>query len=143
MERDLIGRFYEELWNRHDFSHINSILHTDVVFRGSLGNEKIGYEGFMEYVDGIHFSLGEYKCVIEEIVCESSKVFAKMLFHGVHRNMFLGFEPTNRTVAWQGAALFTICGEKISQVWVLGDLHSLEKQLRENMERTSCSVCNV
>ena len=67
--------------------------------------------------------------VIEETVTEQSKVFAKMQFSGLHRKTLMGYEPTGRRVTWDGAALFHFRDGKITSLWVLGDLKSLEMQL--------------
>ena len=61
-----------------------------------------------------------------------SKAFAKMLFSGVHRKTFLGYEPTSKRIAWAGAALFAMNDNLISELWVLGDLHGLHQLLEEN-----------
>lgn len=127
--KDQVCRFYEVLWNAHDKSAIPSVLHDKFTFRGSLGQEKRGHEGFAEYVDMVHQALGDYQRVIEELVGDGDKVFAKMTFTGIHRDEFMGYAPTQRRVRWAGCALFTFDGEKISDVWVLGDLKGLEEQL--------------
>ncbi len=79
------------------------------------------------YVRG---ALGEYECVIEDLVAQEGRVFAKMLFRGVHRARFEGFEPTGARVAWSGAALFTIEAGRSRDLWVLGDRFGLQEQLR-------------
>jgi predicted ester cyclase len=45
----------------------------------------------------------------------------------------LGVAPTYRTVAWMGATEFTCQNGKIMKVWELGDLRSLEEQLKQGM----------
>ena len=132
MHKMQVRRFYEVLWDAHDRDAIPSVLHKDFSFRGSLGQEKRGHDGFAEYVDMVHKALGEYKCIIEELVSESDKVFAKMMFTGIHQDDFMGFAPTQKRVSWNGCALFTFDGELIKDVWVLGDLKSLEEQLDRN-----------
>jgi len=127
-----VQRFYEVLWDAHDKEAIPTILHKDFTFRGSLGQEKKGHQGFAEYVDMVHYALGEYRCTIEELVAEQTRVFTKMSFSGLHRGDFMGFRPTGKRVTWQGCALFTFDGELIADVWVLGDLKGLEGQLKEN-----------
>ena len=129
MGKQLVRQFYERIWDAHDNAAIPEILHEDFSFRGSLGQELRGHAGFASYVDMVHAGLDEYRCVIQELVEESDKVFAKMLFTGIHRATLMGYPPTNKRVSWHGAALFTILGERISEVWVLGDLKSLEAQL--------------
>lgn len=129
-----VRRFYEVLWNAHDKAAIPTVLHQDCTFRGSLGQEKKGHQGFAEYVDMVHHALGEYRCTIEDLVVERTKVFTKMSFSGLHRDDFMGFRPTGKRVTWKGCALFSFDGELIADVWVLGDLKGLEEQLKENAD---------
>lgn len=132
VHKEQVKKFYSVLWDAHDKDQIPSVLHEDFTFRGSLGQEKRGHDGFADYVDMVHAALGEYRCVIEELVAESDKVFAKMRFTGIHKGEFLGYAPTQKRLSWHGCALFTFRGDKVADVWVLGDLKSLEKQLVEN-----------
>ncbi|WP_421862006.1 ester cyclase [Motiliproteus sp.] len=134
MQKEQVRKFYQVLWDAHDKTAIPSVLHEDFTFRGSLGQEKRGHQGFAEYVDMVHQALGEYRCIIEELVEEGDKVFAKMTFTGIHRDKFMGYAPTNKRLSWNGCALFRFDGERISDVWVLGDLKSLGDQLKSNSE---------
>ena len=60
------------------------------------------------------------------------QVLAQTLFTGLHRNEFMRFAPTCHRVEQHGCALFTFAGRLILDVWVLGDLKSLELQLQLN-----------
>jgi steroid delta-isomerase-like uncharacterized protein len=126
---NLVRRFYKEVWNRGDKAKIPELLHESFTFRGSLGQTKCGHDGFAEYVEFVRDALSEYRCEIQEIVCEGSRVFAKVLFSGVHRKTFLGYPATFKRVQWVGAALFKVDGNKVSDLWVLGDLDALREQL--------------
>ncbi|MEH6473585.1 MAG: ester cyclase [Halopseudomonas sp.] len=130
--REQVEKFYRELWDAHDKAAIPSVLHEDVTFRGSLGQQKRGHDGFAEYVDSVHAALAEYHCTIDDLVVEEPKAFARMTFSGIHKQAFMGFAPTGKRVSWRGTALFTFSGERISDVWVLGDLKGLEQQLKRN-----------
>ena len=132
MHKEQVRKFYEVLWDSHDTDAIPSVLHKNFTFRGSLGQEKRGHGGFAEYVDMVHRALGNYKCIIEDLVAEENKVFAKMAFTGIHRDAFMDYAPTGKRVSWSGCALFTFDGERIRDVWVLGDLKNLEDQLKRN-----------
>ena len=79
MHKDHVRQFYEVLWNAHDKASISSILSEDVTFRGSLGEEKSGHVGFSEYVDMVHKALGNYTCIIDELVEEGDKEFEKSM----------------------------------------------------------------
>lgn len=124
-----VRKFYDEIWNRKNVGEIPNILHENVEFRGSIGLSKQGHRGFEEYVLLIHTALANYSCTIQELVIESNKAFAKMRFSGFHQAEFMGFPSTNKQVSWNAAALFTFSGNKISNLWVLGDVASLDNQL--------------
>ena len=132
MHKQQVTRFYETIWNAHDKGAMPSVLQANFTFRGSLGQEKRGHAGFAEYVDMVHTALAEYQCIIEDLVAEGDKVFARMTFTGIHRASFMGFSPTQKRVSWNGCALFTFDGQLIQDVWVLGDLKNLEEQLIHN-----------
>ena len=132
IQKAQVQRFYRDLWNKHDKTAIPEVLHHDFTFRGSLGEEKRGHSGFADYVDMVHHALSDYHCQIDELVIEPPKAFARMTFQGIHVNPFRGFEPTGKSVSWAGAALFTFAGEKVKDVWVLGDLFGLETTLKKN-----------
>jgi predicted ester cyclase len=55
-----------------------------------------------------------------------------MRFSGKHVGLFLGHRPTAKFVQWEGAALFDFDGQRISRLWVLGDLAGLETVLKGN-----------
>jgi steroid delta-isomerase-like uncharacterized protein len=124
-------RFYHEVWNRPDLSVVPEILAPDVTFRGSLGTVRTGHSEFGDYVREITSALHDYRCDIENLVAEADQVVARMTFSGVHNRAFLGVPPTGKRVAWAGAAFFTFVDGLISDLWVLGDLHSLREQLGE------------
>ncbi len=116
-------------WNKKKFDEIPNVLHEDFLFRGSLGQEKRGHAGFEGYAITVHAALSNYKCIIEDLVVQPKKVFAKMTFSGIHNSEFMSYPATNKRVSWAGAALFIFSGEKVSNLWVLGDLKGLEHQL--------------
>jgi hypothetical protein len=52
-----VERFYFEVWNRADEQVAREILHPTFRFRVSLGPEKLGPEGFIDYMRSIHAAL--------------------------------------------------------------------------------------
>jgi predicted ester cyclase len=129
-QKDQVRKFYDVLWNARNLNEIPSVLHEHFTFRGSLGQERRGHEGFAEYVNMVHEALEKYQCDINELIEEGDRVFAKMTFSGIHEDLFLGYSPTGKRLWWAGCALFRFDGDKISDLWVLGDLKGLEDQLK-------------
>ncbi len=129
--RDLILRFYEEVWNPFDKQKIPELLTDDVRFRGSLGQEKFGHSGFAEYMDTIQAAFPDFTNHVEEIISEEDRAFARLTYRGTHHGTVFGIAPTSRRVAYAGAAVFRLRGARIAEVWVLGDVHGLLQQLRK------------
>jgi predicted ester cyclase len=129
---DLVREFYERVWNAGDLNAAEQLLASDFAFRGSLGPEMRGRAPFCEYVKAVRSALDSYRCDILDCVTEGDKCFSKMRFSGVHIAPFRGYAPTGKPVQWLGAALFRIHGHQIAELWVLGDLVSLDAVLEEN-----------
>ena len=57
--RHLVEQFYYEVWNNADEAIAREILHPDFQFRASLGPERHGLDGFLDYMRSIHTATGE------------------------------------------------------------------------------------
>ena len=125
----LIERFYHEVWNRADEAVAREILASDFRFGGSLGPEKRGVDGFIDYTRQIHAALGGYTCTILAIIEQGERAAVRLRFAGVHRGAFFGVEATGREISWAGAAFFGFAGGRIAELWVLGDVEAVKAQL--------------
>jgi steroid delta-isomerase-like uncharacterized protein len=125
----LVRRYYEELWNRWDLSLADELLAEGLAFRGSLGVEVRGREGFKDYVCAVRRAFPDFHNRVEELIAEGDKVAARLTYTGTHRGAFFGIGPTGKRVTYAGAAVFRIEAGRIAEGWVLGDVHGLIQQL--------------
>ncbi|MBV8456738.1 MAG: ester cyclase [Acetobacteraceae bacterium] len=125
----LVERFYNEVWNRADEVVAQQILHKDLRFTGSLKRTVVGVENFFTYLRSIDAALRQYTCEIEDLIATETHVAARMRFHGVHQDTFFGVPATGKTIEWIGAAFFTVHQGLISEIWVLGDVDAVKRQL--------------
>ena len=135
----LVEAFYERIWNAGELGAANELLALDFTFRGSLGAEVRGRDAFCEYVRSVRSALDQYRCDILDRVTEGNQAFAKMLFSGIHVGPFRGYSSTGKPVQWLGAALFRTRNSMIVDLWVLGDLISLDANLEANAAK--CRGC--
>jgi predicted ester cyclase len=126
---DLVNRFYDLVWNRADEAEAWRILDENFRFRGSLGPELSGPGGFIAYLRSVHAQLGNFTCTVEELVATPDRAAARMSFSGTHRGKFFGVAPTGQEIRWNGAAFFKVSGEKITELWVLGDIEGVRRQI--------------
>lgn len=129
--KKIVMSYYENLWNNKDKSYIEKLLSDDIIFRASLGVDVKGKKEFEEYFDMIINAIPNLHHGVETIVMENYQVAAKAVYNGTHSGKLLDFEPTNKRIQYHGASFFKIGDDgRIREVWVLGDLNSLYKQLR-------------
>ena len=127
--RQLVERFYAEVWNQRSEEAACQILTEDFRFRGSLGPEHRGRQGFIGYMHAVHDALAGYTCIIEDLIATEDRAAARMMFRGDHVAPFFGVEATGKSIEWSGAAFFTVREGWISQLWVLGDIDGVKQQL--------------
>ena len=125
----LVRRFYDEVWNQADEVVARAILHADLTFRASLGPVRSGQGGFISYMRAIHAALGEFRCIIDDMVVANDRAAARMTFGGIHRAELFGVQPTGKRITWSGAAFFTMADRRIKDIWVLGDIDGVKRQL--------------
>jgi hypothetical protein len=56
--KELVRRYYEELWNCWDIALADQLIAEGIAFRGSLGQTVRGREGFKAYVGEVRRALG-------------------------------------------------------------------------------------
>lgn len=126
---DLIGRFYADLWNRWDDAAVDQVLAEDFGFRGSLGTETLGRDGWRGYRDTFRSGAPDFHNEVLELVCAEDRAAARLRYTGHHLGPLAGIPATGRRFEYAGAAFFTSSAGKLTSAWVLGDLAALRSQL--------------
>ncbi|MFZ0609230.1 MAG: ester cyclase [Xanthobacteraceae bacterium] len=127
--RDLVERFYHQVWNKADEAEARKILAPDFRFRASLGPELRGPGGFIAYLRSVRTALENFTCSIEELIAADDSAAARMRFSGRHRGKMFGIDATGRDIVWNGAAFFKTRDGVITELWVLGDIEAVRRQL--------------
>jgi predicted ester cyclase len=125
----LIERFYGELWNRWDDSAVEDTLSPGFNFRGSLGQETTGRQGWRRYRDLIREGSADFHNEIVDLVSDGTRAAARLCFTGTHTGPLLGLPATQRRLEYAGAAFFAADEQWLTSAWVLGDLDALRRQL--------------
>lgn len=126
---ELIERFYAELWNNWDDPAVDRTLSPRFVFRGSLGQETSGRDGWRRYRDLVRAGSADFHNEVAELVCDGARAAARLHYTGTHTGALLGLTATGRRFEYAGAAFFTADGQWLTSAWVLGDLDGLRRQL--------------
>jgi len=127
--KNLVRRYYNDLWNKWDLAAVTELISPDITFRGSLGITVQGREGFKDYVSMVRAAFPDFHNEIEELIAEGDKVVARLTYTGTHQGELFGIPATGKRVSYSGVAIFVIAEGKIKDGWVLGDTMGLKRQL--------------
>jgi steroid delta-isomerase-like uncharacterized protein len=127
--RELIERFYDDLWNRWDDAAVDDVLAEDFAFRGSLGTQTSGRDAWRTYRDLIRAGAADFHNDVQLLVVDGDRAAARLLYTGTHTGELAGMPATGRRFSYAGAAFFRSAGGLLSSAWVLGDLAGLRAQL--------------
>ena len=82
VQRALIDRFYDDMWNRFDTSIFPDILHPEITFRGSLGRVTTGFAAFRAYVEFIESFAPDFHNEIITTIIEDNLQTDPPAFYG-------------------------------------------------------------
>ncbi|HET7430481.1 MAG TPA: ester cyclase [Nocardioides sp.] len=125
----LVRRFYDELWNAWDDEAVAEVLHPELRFRGSLGQETVGLDAWRGYRDGVRRGSPDFHNEVVHLVADGAQAAARLRWSGTHAGPLLGIAATGRTFTYDGAALFRARAGLLAEIWVVGDLDGLRAQL--------------
>jgi predicted ester cyclase len=126
---DLVRRFYKRLWNAWDDDAVEAILAPTFAFRGSLGAETQGWEGWRAYRDQVRNGSPDFRNQVIDMVCENDRAAVRLECSGHHLGPLIGIEATGRRFRYSAAAFFQAEAGLLTDAWVLGDLDALRGQL--------------
>lgn len=126
--RELIERYYG-MWNDKDFSKADTLMDPDIRFRGSLGIEANGLEGFKDYAAMLTKAFPALYHAVEITVVEKDMAAVYVHYTGKHEGEIFGYKPSGNRISYSGASFFRFRNGKIASVNVLGDLNALHAQL--------------
>jgi steroid delta-isomerase-like uncharacterized protein len=128
--KELISAYYQ-MWNEKNFDIADSICDEDIRFRGSIDITANGIEGFKEYAKMLSSAFPNLYHAVEMSIYENNSVATYVTYTGTHEGQLLNYAPSGKRFCYSGASFIQIKNGKITSINILGDLHSLYKQLSE------------
>jgi len=82
---ELVERFYDWLWNAWDDNAVESTLAENLAFRGSLGQETTGRDGWRSYRDQVRRGAPNFTNFVLDLVAADDRAAARLRYIGTHR----------------------------------------------------------
>jgi predicted ester cyclase len=132
----MVRRFYADAWNRWEDAAVDELLAEDFVFRGSLGDDARGRNGFRAYREKVRTAFPDFHNEVREIVADRDRAAVRLRCTGRQEGELFGVAGTGLDVAYDAVAFFRSDGAHLCQAWVLGDLEHLRNQLVDRNSST-------
>jgi predicted ester cyclase len=133
----LVRRFWRQVFDERNLPAARELVTPDFRWRGSLGSESEGVEGFLAYAEAAQAAMPDLAVTLEEVAVAGSQVWARLGFRATHQGELLEQPGTGRHVSYVGQAVHDVRDGRLSRVWVVADTLSLYRQLvHEDRPRT-------
>jgi steroid delta-isomerase-like uncharacterized protein len=130
--KNLMRRWFNEVWNEGRTEAIDELLADDVVIHGLFdpaGNPVRGAAAFRGFHRQFRGAFPNMHVSVEDVIAEGDRVVARCDVRGQHTGDHLGFAATNNPVQFTGIAIARIENGKIAEAWNEFDFMEMNKQL--------------
>jgi steroid delta-isomerase-like uncharacterized protein len=128
--KELVRRFYEEVWNRANFGVADDVFAEDYLrhdLRPSAAAP--GPEGQKQIAADFRGAFPDLRFEVEMIVAEDELVAARWTASGTHGGRWGTLEPTGRRATFSGVNIFRFENGKVVELWNHRDDLGLMEQL--------------
>jgi steroid delta-isomerase-like uncharacterized protein len=128
--RELILRFFDEVWNRGNVDVAGEVFADDYV-RHDLRptTARAGGEGQARIAADFRRAFPDLELVVDLIVADADSVAVRWTMSGTHTGPWGGVAPTGRVVVYSGANFFRIRNGRVAELWNHRDDLGLREQL--------------
>jgi steroid delta-isomerase-like uncharacterized protein len=128
--KQLVLRFYDELWNRGNFDAADELVADDYV-RHDLrpGDAPPGPAGQKAVAQRFRAAFPDAHLDVEALVAEGDLVAARWRISGTHEGAWGDVAPTGRNVRFTGVNFFRLAAGKIAEIWNVRDDLGLREQV--------------
>jgi steroid delta-isomerase-like uncharacterized protein len=128
--KQVVRRFYEELWNRGNFDAADELISPDYI-RHDLrpGEAPPGPAGQKAVAEKFRAGFPDVRLEVEALVAEGNLVAARWSMSGTHTGHWGDVAATGRKVRFTGVNFFRIVDGMIAEIWNVRDDLGLREQL--------------
>jgi predicted ester cyclase len=135
-DRELVRRFFEEVWNKGNLAYIDEAYSPDFVLHAlwqnpSLGGSRdaSGPQAAKEVIGRWLEGFPDMHVTIEEQVAEGDTIVSRHFASATHTSEFRGIKPTHKLGKMSGITITRVHGGKIVEAWTLWDAVGMMQQL--------------
>jgi steroid delta-isomerase-like uncharacterized protein len=134
LNKAIVWRFYEELWNTRNLSVADEIFASDCVTHqlqsgAACPGVPRSPEAVKHHVAEWLAGFPDLRFSVEQMLAEADLVMSRSVMHGTHTGTWLGIAPTGKQVSIRMFVVHKIMNGKIAEDWVLVEALGFFQQL--------------
>jgi len=130
--KELIRRWFEEVWNKGRADAIAEMMAEDAVAHGLSDDDAKplrGPQGFLPFHAQFREAFPNIEVVVEDTIAEGDRVVARCAVRGKHVGDSLGFKATGAQIEFDGITIVRIKDGKFVEAWNNFDFMKMYRQL--------------
>lgn len=130
--KELMCRWFEEVWNKGRADAIDEMLAKDGIVRGlsnETGEPMRGADAFRQFHKKFRDAFPNIVVTVDDAIAEGDQVVARCTVRGQHTGDSLGFKATNKPIMITGTAIARVKDGKFVEAWNNFDFLSLYQQI--------------
>jgi steroid delta-isomerase-like uncharacterized protein len=129
-KKELVRRFYEEVWRRGNVDVADEVFARDYVRHDLRATQAApGPEGQKQIARAFRTAFPDLTFDIELLIAEGDYVAARWTASGTHTGPWGNVEPTGRSVTFSGVNIFRFEDGQVAEIWNHRDDLGLQEQL--------------
>ena len=142
--KQLIARFYQEIYQQWQMDSVDAYLSADFVSHDWPAG-MVGPEGFKAYYDVFLTAVPDAHYEVLDLVAENDRVVVRWQMTGTHMGEFPGIDvqPTGRPITLNGVAIYRIENNLMAERWVVSDLYSAIQEVKQVQLHTDTSITYI
>ncbi|MBI5961357.1 MAG: ester cyclase [Chloroflexi bacterium] len=122
--RKLFARWFEELWNKKNYSIAHELVHPDFTAHGAGGQDiKQGPDGVIGMVQAWHTAFPDGKMTMDDIITEGEYSTIRMTWRATHTGPFGPIPASGKKIEVTSIGIDRVIDGKITEGW--GELNML------------------
>ena len=131
--KKIIQRLYKEILEDWNMPLADELVADQFTSHDWPKGSPSGPEAFRNYYSNVIRSVvPDARYEVDDMIAEGDKVVVRWRLLGTHKGNFLDISPTGRWVTLKGIAIYRLEDSKVTERWVVTDLHGLLQKLKES-----------
>lgn len=130
--KELVRRWFEEVWNKGRADAIGEMLDKDGIVHGlsnETGEPLRGADAFREFHRKFYDAFPNIVVTVDDTIAEGDQVAVRCTVRGQHTGDGLGIAATNKPILITGIAIARVKDGQIVEAWNNFDFLSLNQQI--------------